>query len=136
MNPWLQTILVFLGAGLGGVSRFWLALLVSHTSKAAGDTGWKAVWVHMPMETILVNVLGSFAIGLVSVWAGKEVIRLWLIVGFLGGFTTFSSFSLQTLELWQHGNLTLALLNVLLSVVICLLVVAGGYALGKTLAPV
>ena len=60
--------------------------------------------------------------------------RQFLMVGIMGGYTTFSSFSLQTLTMVQHGHLAKAALNIGGSVVLCLLAVAAGYALGATLS--
>ena len=84
-------LLIFVGGGVGALLRY-LATLV------AGG----------PLTTLVINVLGSFAIGLlIAVPAGP--LRLLLAVGLLGGFTTFSAFSLDTLQLWQRGEFGLAL---------------------------
>jgi CrcB protein len=114
--------LVALGGALGSVARFVLTTLLSPISR------------QFPSSTILINVVGSFVIAYV---AGRttqhtnENVRLFVMVGLCGGFTTFSSFSLQTFELIQRGAAFGAIVNVVLSVTICLLAVAAGYALAR-----
>ena len=96
----------------------------------------------LPWGTIVANVSGSLLIGLVAGGAGEglrpaalgETARLFLTVGFCGGYTTFSSFSLQTVQLAQAGRHGLALANVLLSVVPCLAATWAGLAAGAALA--
>lgn len=90
-----------------------------------------------PAGIFLINVLGSFAIGLVagltvsSRVAVTPEARLFLVVGVLGGFTTFSSFSLDTLTLIRGGHPGLALVNVAGQVVLSLLAVAAGYRMAS-----
>jgi CrcB protein len=115
---------IALGGALGSVGRAWLA------STVALLTG-----PQFPWGTILINVVGSFAIGffgtLTSVIDGRYPLptdaRAFVMIGICGGFTTFSSFSLQTLELARDGRGTQAAANVALSVVLCLASVAAGY---------
>ena len=90
-----------------------------------------------PAGTLFVNVFGSFLIGLLAVMTGPDgrilmssAYRQFYMVGVLGGFTTFSSFSLQTLTLLQDGEWFYAGANIVLSVVLCLVGVWGGYAVG------
>ena len=115
--------LVALGGALGSVLRYWLGLL----SVAALGSGF-------PWGTIVINVGGSFLIGLVGAATVADGLlptgpaaRIFLMVGFCGGFTTFSSFSLQTLDLVRDGRLVAGLLNVVLSVVLCFAAVAAGH---------
>lgn len=106
---WLQ---VALGGALGSVLRFWLAGFVEHR---AGAPFW---------GTLAVNVVGSFLIGLLGNLRANgptEITRYLFMVGVLGGFTTFSTFSLQTVELLQEGSTALALVNVALSLILCVL---------------
>ena len=114
-------LFVALGGALGSVGRFWLNSLV--TARTSDGFPW---------GTLLINVLGSFAIGLLAalVPAAQDSARKFLMVGICGGFTTFSAFSLQTLELAQRGEWLRAGGNILGSVVLCLLAVWLGWMLG------
>lgn len=109
-------LLVGIGGALGAISRFGLASLVGR------------MWAgSFPLATLLVNITGSLAmgvfIGLMARWlpAWQEEARLFVAVGILGGFTTFSSFSLDAVVLIERGDLLQAAAYVLLSVVVCLL---------------
>ena len=115
-----KLLLVFTGGGLGAVSRFLL------TTALAGKLG------NFPLGTLAANFFGSFLMGLlVGVLAGRfESIRLFVAVGFLGGFTTFSSFSAETLALIQNGQIFAATANVIVSVVAGLLACALGFKIG------
>ena len=117
---------IFLGSGLGGLRRFLCAGLVA---RAFGET--------FPWGTLLVNVTGSFLIGLYAVITGPEgrllvgsTARQFVMIGILGGYTTFSSFSLQTLNLARDGQWGLAAGNIILSVALCLGGVWLGFAAG------
>ncbi len=117
---------VVVGSALGGFLRFGLTRLTP---------GWNAT---LPWSTIAINILGSFAIGYfgsLTLAAGRfavsENLRLFVMVGVCGGFTTFSSFSLQTFDLLRGGSWPRALLNIGLSVFLCLLAVALGSKLGE-----
>lgn len=121
-------IYLWIGAGsaLGGMARYALSGLVA---ARFGET--------FPWGTIAVNVAGSFLIGLFFTLTGPE--GRWLVVpevrqgvslGLIGGFTTFSSFSLQTLNLFQEGEWLAGSANVALSVALCLLGVYLGYLAG------
>ena len=122
----LIVLAVALGSALGGVARYGLSGLVA---RSFGET--------FPWGTLIVNVLGSFLIGFVATLTGPDgrvlvspVTRQFWMPGIFGGFTTFSSFSLQTLSLAQDGEWTRALANVTLSVALCLI----GVWLGAVLA--
>lgn len=109
-------LLVGLGGGLGAMARFALGLWVSQLTP-----GWR-----FPLATFLVNVVGCFVAGLLAGWAeGRgaftEAMRLFLFVGILGGFTTFSAFGLETVTLLRRGETGIAGWYVGLSV-------AGGLA--------
>ncbi len=89
-----------------------------------------------PAATLTVNIVGSLAMGAVAGWAQSrasfsEPLRLTLATGFLGGFTTFSAFSIETLTLWRDGQGALALLNVALNLVLGIAACALGYALAR-----
>ena len=126
----LATIWVAVGGAIGSVARFWLS--------EASTRWWGA---DFPWGTLIVNVIGSFLIGLIAALpiAGPRDLlgslgRQFLMVGIMGGFTTFSSFSLQTLTLMQSGHMGKAALNVGGSVALCLIAVAAGYALGALIS--
>lgn len=115
-------VCIAVGGALGSVLRFWVALWTAPIS----DT--------LPLGVIGINVVGSFLIGFfgtLTLARGRfpvpEAARLFFMVGFCGGFTTFSSFSLQSLQLLQGGAWPRALANVMLSVLLCLAAVALGH---------
>jgi fluoride exporter len=117
---------IFLGSGLGGVLRLLCSNMVA---RAFGET--------FPWGTLLVNVSGSFLIGLFAVVSGPDgrllvgsTARQFVMVGVLGGYTTFSSFSLQTLALARDGEWWLVATNIALSLVLCLAGVWLGFAAG------
>ncbi len=118
----IPALLVALGGAVGSVGRYWTGILF------AGAFG-----LDFPLGTLVINILGSFVIGLADVAAGGSAIRLLIIVGFCGGYTTFSSFSLQTLELIRAGHPVAASINVLLSVAICLAATIAGASVGAGL---
>ena len=114
---------IALGSALGGVARYWSSgLIATHI----GET--------FPFGTIFVNVVGSFLIGFIATlsapdgrWFIGSDARQFLMLGVLGGYTTFSSFSLQTLNLVRDGEWWQAGANVALSVVLCLVAVWLGH---------
>jgi len=129
----LNFVLVALGGALGSVARYQMAL-------------WAAPWSRqVPWGTIGINIAGSFIIGLVATLtmpapelpvAGRplpEWVPLLVMTGICGGFTTFSSFSLQTLDLLRAGAWGAALWNVGLSVALCLLAVWAGHLVAERL---
>jgi fluoride exporter len=122
----LLYFLVALGGALGSAVRLWLGVQVA-----------SLVGVRFPWATVLINVLGSLAIGFFAMLTspgGRVSIpveaQAFVMVGVCGGFTTFSAFSLQTLELVRVGQLLDAGTNVVLSLVLCL----GAVVLGHWLA--
>jgi CrcB protein len=125
----LNSLVVAIGGALGSLARYWLAELFM----AAG-------LVAFPWATLAANVSGSMLIGLIASLTGPggrilvaPELRLFWLVGFCGGYTTFSSFSLQTLTLAQAGDWSRAGLNVVLSLVLCLAAVVAGYMIGAWL---
>jgi fluoride exporter len=114
---------VALGGAIGSVARLWLSVQVG-----------LATGLGFPWGTILVNIIGSLIIGFVATLTGPNGrvavpidAQAFVMVGLCGGFTTFSAFSLQTLELARDGRLLHAGANILLSVVLCLTAVALGH---------
>lgn len=90
-----------------------------------------------PWATLTVNVIGSFLMGALVVWfANRDLMRLapFLMTGVLGGFTTFSAFSLDTVTLWQRGEATTAMLYVAASIILSLAALLAGMATVRGLA--
>jgi fluoride exporter len=109
-------MLVMLGGALGTGARFWMSGFIA---ERAGE--------FFPLGTLVVNVSGSFAVGLFGGFTGSEGpllvsprFRQFFMIGVCGGYTTFSSFSLQTLDLAREGDWFKALLNIGLSFGCCL----------------
>jgi CrcB protein len=118
-------LLVAVGGALGSLARWWVSLALA-----------KSVGPAFPWGTLLANVSGCFVIGFVAGWAGpngrlvaSDAVRNFAMVGFCGGYTTFSAFSLQTVEMLQAGDLARAGANVAGSLVLCLVATWAGYAL-------
>lgn len=121
-------LIVMLGGAFGTLARYALSVLAQPISR------------DLPWGTILINILGSFIIGFFGTltfaqgrYPLSEGMRLFVMIGVCGGFTTFSSFSLQTLELLRSGAVLRAGLNIALSVLLCLAAVAIGHALATHL---
>jgi CrcB protein len=117
---------VALGSAIGGVLRYSLSRLMEPISHG------------IPWGTVVVNITGCFVIGFFgtltltgSKYAVPETARIFVMVGVCGGFTTFSSFSLQTFTLLRSGDWTRAFSNILLSVLLCLAAVAAGHRLAQ-----
>lgn len=116
----LQIAAVAIGASAGALARWGTGLWLN------------ARWTGFPLGTLLVNVLGGFLIGMALEWFGRmpnEMARLLLVTGFLGGLTTFSSFSGESLSLLQRGDFGLALAHTLIHVLGSLAAAAAGLAL-------
>jgi fluoride exporter len=123
-----KLLLAGLGGFIGSAARYSIGIALVRASAA----------LTFPLATLLVNVLGSFLIGLLLALPMRTMLsddaRVLLVVGVLGGFTTFSSFSADTLQLWRDTGAARAGLNVLLNVAVCLLAVCAGDWLGRSLA--
>jgi fluoride exporter len=127
----LSYIFVMLGGAFGTGARFWLSGLVA---ERAGE--------FFPLGTLVVNISGSFVVGFFAAFSGPEGpvlvsprFRQFFMIGVCGGYTTFSSFSLQTLDLARDGDWLKALLNTVLSFACCLAAVWLGRILALTLLP-
>ena len=123
----MKYLFIFLGGGLGSVTRFFLSDL---TNRIFGN--------HFPHGTLVVNVIGSCVIGILFSLNEHRldsipVFRQLVFIGFLGGFTTFSSFSLETMHLFLQAKFLSAILNVFLNLSLCLLAVSFGYMIAKWL---
>lgn len=125
-----STVLVFLGAGIGGMLRHGVNLV----SPRWFGTGF-------PAGTLLINVIGSALMGLIAGWLAfktqgnwSQHVRLFLTTGILGGFTTFSAFSLDAIMLWERGEAGLAAAYVFGSVILSLAALCAGLALVRSLS--
>ena len=114
------------GSAIGGLLRFFITRLMLSASAS------------FPWSTVVANVLGCFLIGFFgtltldgSRFAVSENIRLFVMVGICGGFTTFSSFTLETLDLFRSGSWNRAFANIALSLALCLASVAAGHYLAQ-----
>lgn len=118
-------LIIWVGGGLGSVFRYLVQLGMS-----------KLVTVTFPAGTFLVNITGCFVIGLLYGLANKYAAltmewRLFLITGLCGGYTTFSSFSYESISLFRQGNYTYFILYLLLSVAVGLFATFGGMTIVK-----
>jgi CrcB protein len=127
----LEYILVMVGGALGTGARFWVSGFVA---ERGGEL--------FPLGTLVVNITGSFAVGFLAAFMDPQGfflmsprLRQFLMVGVCGGYTTFSSFSLQTLDLVRDGDWFKAGLNTLLSFVCCLAAVWLGRILALAILP-
>lgn len=111
----MDIVLISIGGALGASFRYIIGQLLRSTS--------------FPWATLVVNVLGSFILGLVIFSSSAEQLVLLVGVGFCGAFTTFSSFSFQTVELWERGNSFLALCNATGNLLVSLTGYAGAWLL-------
>lgn len=121
-------IIIMVGGALGTLLRYAMSVWALPFSQ------------NLPWGTIVINILGSFLIaffGTLTLAGGRfpvsDNMRLFVMVGFCGGYTTFSSFSLQTLDLMRAGALSRAAINIVASVILCLGAVALGHALASRL---
>jgi CrcB protein len=125
MITYVTYLWVALGSALGGLARFWFGLLAARL--------WGEAF---PWGTIIINVVGSFIIGFFGTltladgpFPASPNLRIFVMIGICGGFTTFSSFSLQTLTLMRDGNWFGVSANIVLSVVLCIIAVTIGHVL-------
>jgi fluoride exporter len=119
-----QAILIFIGGGLGSLARFFVGKNMPNT-----------LFYTFPIATLIVNVAASFILG---IFIGQEIsakldfnYRALIAIGFCGGFSTFSTFSADTLQLLQANRYYEALMNLLLNVVLCILATFVGIYLIK-----
>ena len=122
-----QTLAIAAGGAIGALLRYW------------ASTGVHA-WLGrgFPYGTLFVNVLGSLLMGFLFVWlidrmAAGPALRAFLLIGVLGAFTTFSTFSMETLNLMESGQFGKALLNVVASVVVCVAAAGAGVLAARQL---
>jgi CrcB protein len=119
----VQFLLIFIGGGLGSLSRFGITKIVAPYSE------------EFPFGTLVANILScillGFLLSLTFRYQIKDTYKFLLMTGFCGGFSTFSTFSSETFQLFQNGEIILAMLNIVGSVLVCLLAIWLGFVLGK-----
>ena len=123
----MNALLVFIGGGIGATARYGLQGAV-----------YKITGAGFPYGTLVVNVLGSFLIGLLMTsfeerFMVNSSLRVFLTIGILGGFTTFSSFSYETMAMLRDGSYGPGIMNIAASVVACLGATWLGIVIGKLL---
>ncbi|MFT7533244.1 MAG: CrcB protein [Gammaproteobacteria bacterium] len=126
----LALLYVAIGGAIGAVLR--VTLVAFLTNSTGSPTA------SLPFGTLVVNVLGSLVIGIaIVIFQNKlpdhNILRMALVGGVLGSFTTFSAFSLETLNLFNQGSSIAAMLNIFSNITLCLLATAAGLWLGKTI---
>ena len=120
-----QIIAIMIGGAIGSASRFWIA---HQCNRLWGN--------RFPYGILLVNVVGCVLIGflgtlMIERYNVSPIWRAMVLTGFLGGLTTFSAFSFDTFHLFNQGNMMAAILNVLFSLILCLLGTGLGVFLGR-----
>ncbi|MDY6941741.1 MAG: fluoride efflux transporter CrcB [Pseudomonadota bacterium] len=126
MQTWLISLAIAAGGALGALARYWMSVWVQ---RVAGT--------DFPLGTLSVNVVGSLILGFLYSWSltradSAPLVRSLLMVGFLGSFTTFSTFSVETLNLLTAGAFGKSLANIVLSVSIALVAASIGAWFGRT----
>ncbi len=121
----MNYFLVAIGAAIGGTLRYFLS---SSFQTQTPDS--------FPWTTLAINIAGSFLLGLIMQLAADrniigENLKVFLTIGFCGGFTTFSTFSFETISLFQSGEMLRGLLYIGASNVLSILAAFGGYSIGK-----
>jgi len=123
-----NTMLIFIGAGIGGVLRYWISSGI-----------YLLVGRQFPTGTLVVNVSGCLLMGLLFVLTLERSsefapqLRALLLIGLLGGYTTFSSFSIETVNLFESGRWLAAAMNILLNTGICVIATWIGIIGGRNL---
>ncbi len=118
-------LLIFAGGGLGSLMRYFLGKWITGLHQ-----------LNFPLGTLAANVVACFVLGLVVGYSDQRQLlspdgRIFWAIGFCGGFSTFSTFSYETLQLFQQQALASGLLYVAVSVVLCLLATAGGMMIAR-----
>ncbi len=112
-------LLVGIGGGIGSMLRYGVTIVT------------KMLCIPATFGTLFVNIIGSFLIGILLSICEKSSLNFLLIIGLCGGFTTFSTFSVQTIELLRNGNAATGMLYILGTVIMCLLLAWGGFFIGE-----
>lgn len=120
----IHLVVIALGGALGALGRFWVSGVLNNAH------------YRLPFGTLTVNVLGSFLMGVCAVLIMEKAklspeFRPLLMTGFMGAFTTFSTFSLESVAMIQEGHVISALIYILLSVILCLVALSLGLFLAR-----
>jgi len=122
LEVWTRILAVSIGGVFGVNARYWLGVLMTR-------------WVAAPWATFTINVTGSFAIGFLTMalarWLPHPHVRLVVLTGFLGGYTTFSTWTFESALLWDRGERGLALANLFGSLVVGMAAALAGMALAR-----
>jgi CrcB protein len=123
----LDFLAISLGAIVGANARYWMS-----------RSALRLLGPVFPYGTLVINVLGSFILGVIMAWTTQRVLadprwRLFVGVGFCGGFTTFSSYAFESMALMEQGRWTLAATNIVSNNLLCLAAVLAGLALARLL---
>ncbi len=109
----MSYLLIFLGGGLGSIARFGIGKLITRIFSGS-----------FPIGTLTANLLSCIVLGVVLILASRGKIsesqRMLLVVGFCGGFSTFSSFSMENVQLLRNGEVFMAIANILISITTCI----------------
>lgn len=120
----MKFLCIFLGGGLGAILRYFIGVFFNQPGKS-----------HLPIGTLTVNLAGSLIIGFLAFWFSRQDIsselKGFILTGFLGAFTTFSTYILESYDLIQKDMWQMAFLYITISTIIGLLFAFGGWNLGK-----
>ncbi|MGE3919862.1 MAG: fluoride efflux transporter CrcB [Gammaproteobacteria bacterium] len=124
----MNGLLIFIGAGIGGVLRYWVS-----------NGAYWLLGREFPYGTLVVNVSGSLLMGFLFVLIIERFnglgthLRSLLLIGLLGGYTTFSSFSIETVTLFENGAWLNGIMNIFLSIILCIIATWFGITAGRQL---
>jgi CrcB protein len=115
--------LVFLGGGIGSLARYFLGKIIQANLST-----------YFPLATLIINILASFILGFFvgKIITPNDSLRAFVAIGFCGGFSTFSTFSNESLQMILNGKIIESSFYIFLSVMLCLIATYGGIFLGKT----
>lgn len=112
----MTAVYIFLGGGLGSIARYGVSKFVLNLAET-----------HLPLGTLLANILSCIVLGFILTtnkitWMDSDVLKPLMVIGFCGGFSTFSTFSLETLALLRNDMIFWAVANILVSIAMCMFI--------------